>query len=353
MSLSGFLRSKTFTVLLGVLVVVGVLWVALPVLVTSYVNGRLARLENYTGHVDEVSLDLWNGAYRLTNLRLDSREEAKSPFLRARAVDLSIETGALLKGSLVAEVDVYEPVLNYVARPRKAEEPTWQETMEELTPFRIDRFEVHGAKLTYRGGRGPTLRLSEMDAVARNLTNSSDLADSRFARFEGRAKTMGSGALTFQGRADPSAATPTFDLELDLEDLKLKDASQFLTSRSGFRAGGGTLDLDADLRASGGRVDGVANTVLRGLRLSDVQRQEKGLVGQLWERARGAAEPYVGGSEPRNARVRVPIDFRLDDPRAGLVEAANEVVQTAITRALEQSLRDALPFDLPGLRREN
>lgn len=360
MSLSRFLRSKTFTVLLGVLLVVGVLWVALPPIVTSYVNGRLARLENYTGRVEEVSLDLWKGSYRLKDIRLDSREASKQPFFRARAMDLAIETRALLSGSLVAEVDLHDPVLNYVARPRAedAEEPTWQEVMEDLTPFRIDRFTVHDGRLTYRGGGGPALALSDLNVVARNLTNSSELAENRFARFQGRARTMNSGTLAFHGRADPSAKTPTFDLDMELEDLTLKDATRFLTARSGFEPGGGTLSLKADVSTSKGRVKGVADTSLRGLRVGDVRRKEQNVAGQLWDRARGAAEPYVGGSEPRNVRVRVPIDFRLDDPQAGLVAAANEVVQTAVTRALEQSLREALPFDLPsidlpGVRREN
>lgn len=357
MSLAGVLRSKTFTVLLGLALVVGVLWVALPPLATRYVNRKLASLEDYTGSVDSVSLNLWRGAYRLENLRLDARRPAgKRPFFRADAIDLSLDSRALLRGSLVAEIDLHEPVLNYVAAPKSDEEErSWQQAMADFAPFRINRFTVHDGKITYRkpGSKSQTLTLDEVRAVVRDLTNSADLDENRHARFEGNAVVLGSGALTFEGKADPSASTPTFDLDLELDDLKLDDAANLLPGRAGFRAEGGTLSLTADLTAARGRVRGVAETHLEGLQLANVRRKEENVIGKLWDKARDLAEPYVGGKETREARARIPIDFRLNDPQAGLLAAANEVVQTALTRAITRSLEDALPYGLPQLRREN
>lgn len=355
MSVRGVLRSKTFAVLLGVGLVVAILWVVLPAMATSYVNRRLANLEDYTGEVESVSFHLLRGAYRVKDIDLRSRRAPKEPFFSASAIDLSLDGGALLDGNLVAEIDVREPVLDYVAVEEKEEpEKTWQETMAELAPFRIDRLTIHDGDLSYRSAgasKSARMTLSDVDAVARNLTNSADLADSMFARFQGTGVALGSGNLSFQGRANPSAKRPTFDLEFDLEELALKDATGLLASTAGFRPEGGTLSMDADLSAAGGRVKGMSRASLSGMRVTDIGREDEGLAGQLWDRARKVAEPHVGKQRSSNVRVRVPIDTRLDDPAGGIMAAAAEVMQAAMREAIRQSFGDVL--SLPGRPREN
>lgn len=353
MSVRGVLRSRTFAVLLGVLLVVAVLWVALPALATSYVNRKLSQLEDYTGEVERVSFHLLKGAYRAEELELRSRRAPKEPFLTASAIDLSLDGRALLSGSFVAEIDVHDPVLDYVPRAdAKKSEKTWQEALTEVTPFRIDRLTLHDGRISYRkSARSAPLTLTDVDLVARNLTNSADLAENLFTRFEGSAVTLGSGQLSFEGRANPSAKTPTFDLELELEELELKDATALIPSSAGFRPEEGTISLDADLSASRGRARGIGRAHLRGLDATDIGRAEGDLAGKLWERARELAKPHLGEQRMRDVKVRVPIEVTLTDPAGSILAAVAEVTQTALRRAVQQSLRDVLPW--PGRPREN
>src|SRR5690606_8408210 len=113
MSVARVFRSKWLWIALALLaVVVVVLWVALPALLTNYVNNRLARLVNYQDQVDRVSLNLWKGRYRLKNLRIEARRARKRPpALAAPMVEVSLDWGPLLRGKVVAEVDLYEPVI--------------------------------------------------------------------------------------------------------------------------------------------------------------------------------------------------------------------------------------------------
>ncbi len=345
MSIRGVLRSRTFAVLLGAALVVAVLWVALPALATGYVNRRLAQLEDYTGEVDRVSFHLLKGAYRAEHLVLRSRQAPEEPFFTASAVDLSLESRALLDGSFVAEIDVHDPVLDYAPRADEGEpEQSWQEALADVAPFRIDRLALHDGRISYReSARSTPLTLTDVDLVARNLTNSADLGESLFTRFQGSAVALGSGQLSFEGRANPSAKAPTFDLELELEDLALKDATALLPSSAGFRPEQGTLSLDADLSASRGRAQGVGRAHLSGFQATDIGRGEQDLAGRLWDRARELARPHLGEQRMRDVKVRVPIDITLDDPAGGILTAVAEVTRTALRRAVQQSLQDILP----------
>ena len=58
--------------------------VGLPYFLTWRINAELRDLPNYTGHVDDVDLALWRGAYALKGLEIRQREH---DFVVDQAVD--------------------------------------------------------------------------------------------------------------------------------------------------------------------------------------------------------------------------------------------------------------------------
>src|ERR1700754_661865 len=65
----GMTRSRK--VLIGLAVLLGVLVaarLAMPYVVKDYVNDKLAALDSYDGHVDDIDIHLWRGAYSVDGL---------------------------------------------------------------------------------------------------------------------------------------------------------------------------------------------------------------------------------------------------------------------------------------------
>ena len=90
--------------------------VALPHLVEDYVNKTLDALPGYTGHVADIDLHLYRGAYTIDSLvLLEENGNPKHPFLQIPETDLSIEWKSLLKGEFVGEVVMERPHMNLVA----------------------------------------------------------------------------------------------------------------------------------------------------------------------------------------------------------------------------------------------
>src|SRR5688572_23439108 len=107
-------------------VVVAVLLVAahaaLPHVVEDQVNRRLVALESYDGHVEDVDLALWRGAYRLDGVRIvKTGSQQRVPFFSAERIDFSVEWRSLLRGRLVAECVLSAPKVNLVRAGSEAQ----------------------------------------------------------------------------------------------------------------------------------------------------------------------------------------------------------------------------------------
>ena len=82
--------------------------VALPYFAKDEVNRRLMALESYDGHVEDVDLALWRGAYRLDGIRIvKTGSKQPEPFFDGERIDFSVEWRSILRGRLVAECEMW------------------------------------------------------------------------------------------------------------------------------------------------------------------------------------------------------------------------------------------------------
>src|SRR4051812_17982014 len=86
------LMTRSRKILVSVLVVVALLVaarLALPYVVEDYVNRKLAALDSYEGHIGDVDIHLWRGAYSIDDIVI-AKKGAKRPvnFFEARRANL-------------------------------------------------------------------------------------------------------------------------------------------------------------------------------------------------------------------------------------------------------------------------
>src|SRR5688572_7669468 len=115
-----FWRSKKLMALVAVLVLLIGIRAALPEVIERYVNKTLDELEGYSGHIDDVDLALYRGAYQIEGVRIvKTGGKQPVPFFSASEIDLSVQWGALLDGEVVAEIDLHGPKVNFVTASEK------------------------------------------------------------------------------------------------------------------------------------------------------------------------------------------------------------------------------------------
>src|SRR5688572_30340518 len=141
-------RKKIVLTTVGViLLALVVLRLFLPTIVLNYVNKQLTLIDGYRGHVEDIDIALWRGAYQIKNIKLDKTGgKVPVPFFEAALIDLSVEWKALFHGKIVAEIETEKPKLNFVKGPTKESSQTkidkdWTVVVDKLIPFKLNRFE--------------------------------------------------------------------------------------------------------------------------------------------------------------------------------------------------------------------
>jgi hypothetical protein len=149
-------RGKIRWVLFGVIVVLVGLRIALPFIVKNYVNKTLNGLEGYRGHIHDVDINLWRGAYEIEGIVVEKMNgEAPVPFVSASVLDLSVEWSALFDGSFVGEIEFNDLKVNFVQGPSDKDSQAgggndFAQTVEDLFPLRINRFDVNNGEVHFR-----------------------------------------------------------------------------------------------------------------------------------------------------------------------------------------------------------
>lgn len=97
---------RTTKILIALVVLLVVARLLLPYFVLRYVNKSLADMGDYTGHVEDIDIQLIQSAYQIDDLRIHKvNGKIREPFLHMPKTDLSVEWKSLFKGKLVSEVE--------------------------------------------------------------------------------------------------------------------------------------------------------------------------------------------------------------------------------------------------------
>src|SRR5690606_7098488 len=174
--------------------------------------------------------------------------EVPVPFVAVPRASGSLEWKALLlHGELVLEAEVDEPEIHFVQAPNDAQQQdgtggNWQQTIDDLTPIRVNRFTVRDGRVHYHDYHSEPqvhVQLSDLQLVALNLTNVRDLRDPLPAHVRLEAVPMTAGHLIVTADADPLADQPRFDVAIELTGMELEPWNDFLRAYAGIDAEAG------------------------------------------------------------------------------------------------------------------
>jgi hypothetical protein len=358
------LASRTVQVLLGVIVLLVAIRAVLPVAVKYYANKTLDELEGYSGHIDDVDLALIRGAYVIQGVRIvKTGGKVPVPFFSASEVDLSVQWKALLDGSIVSEIELHRPKVNFVtaakdeaASKAKAEtkqeqvEPAsnWTDVVKDLVPFNINRFSVSDGEVHYRDfSSKPKVDIFVQDIVAeaRNLTNSEDKGGSMVATFDGRARAMQSGKLNFKGSVDPYAKKPTFRASFRLNGLELQQLNPYLRAFVNVDVEKGTFSLDSELAAKDGRFEGYVKPFIDDLDVLRWEKEKESFPNKVWQAMVEATSELLQDQSKDRTAARVPFSGTFDDPKIGVWSAIGSVVKNAFVEALRRGLEGSIDIE--------
>jgi hypothetical protein len=322
--------------------------VALPYVLLHLANQRLASMPGYHGHINDLDLALYRGAYRIEQFQLDkvdSLTQERTKFLGAAVIDLSIAWRALFKGGLVGELDIEQPLLRFTlnkTEPADLQKDTTSlgDLLKDFMPLRINRLALHNGSLEYADeGSAPPLNLAltDLEALARNLTSVADKDELLPATVEATATLYG-GALLFHMSLDPLSQRTIFDMDLSLEGMQLPLVNDLFEAYANFDVNQGTLSLYTEIATRDGAFKGYVKPIIKDLDVLGHEDRNDNLLRKLWEGTVGAAGTILTNPRKEQLATKVVLEGRFDDPDVRAWSAVIEILRNAFIRALEPAI---------------
>lgn len=321
--------------------------IAMPLVMKSWLNQRLATLGNYRGHVEDVHVALWRGAYELRNVHIQQLNSAvDEPLFASPAMEVQILWTALVKGTIVARIRALEPTISFAAgHAGKAAQTgkgvNWADLLDRLTPFRIDRLEIVSGQVHYYDLYSKPkvdVHLDAVNAVLTNLTNARDQQGRRVADLQLEALAMAQSKLTLDLRIDPFAVQPDFDLQMKLLGLQVARMRPAMQAYTPFDPTEGKLDVVLEASGKDGAVSGYVKPLFTDLKLVDWKQELAGEHNpfELAVNAVGSVLNLLLQNQAKDQlATRVPFSGRLDAPDVDLATALVSILDNAFISAFE------------------
>ncbi|WP_431483964.1 DUF748 domain-containing protein [Pseudomonas solani] len=321
---------------------------ALPWLIRDYLNGKLADMGEYRGHIADVDLAWWRGAYRINGLSIVKADGAiPVPLLDAPGIDLAVSWHSLwYDHSVVARVIFEAPEVNFVDGGKNRQDSQtgagtdWRDQLNKLLPITLDEVRVVNGRIAFHNfSSTPKVDIdaSEVNASLYNLTNVADDSGERVARFEGRAQLLGHAPLEVEARFDPFKNFEDFELRLRARDVDLPRLNDFSRAygRFDFKAGSGDLVIEA--RADNAQLSGYIKPLLRNVDVfdweQDVENDDKGFLRSLWEALVGGGETVLKNQQRDQFATRVELSGNVHRQDISAFQAFLSILRNAFIEA--------------------
>lgn len=340
---------NTMTFLVMILSILIILRLYLPSWVLYTVNQKLSDMGDYSGHIDNVDINLYRGAYQLQALSVSKiKGTHKVPFIRADNIDIALSWRALFKGELLADISLDSPQVNFVDSDKAENAQSgkggdWQGVVEGLIPITVSKISLNNGSIAFRNFESEppvNMQLTELHAEVANLTNIAGQDGKRVASLNVNAKLLNSASLEMTAEFDPFVSDD-FSIALKTESVSLPLLNDFAQAYAGFDFRAGTGEVVSELKASDGTLNGYIKPLFKKVDILDWQQDAiedgDGLFQLSWEGLSGGLTGLFTNSDTDKAATIIDITGSLNDPEISAFDAVLEALKNAFIEAFDNN----------------
>jgi hypothetical protein len=352
-------RTRRLAVVLALLALVVVAArLALDPLATWRTRRALEAVEDMRGSFAEVDVRVRDLSYAITDLRLEKvgAGGARLPFFRVDRARFGLQWRELLRGDVVARVDLDRPRLNVVQREKPEgetpddvqqveESPKIGRALERLAPFLVNRAQVRDGEILIVDAsepERPRLGIHSIELTLENFASRPALSKGEPTVLAARGVLQRSGKASLFATADPLAKALTFAGQAKLEGLRLAELQGLVGAKSGIEPDQGVLDLAVRFQAEDGRITGGVRPVLKN---AGTRPADPGLGARLKSFLADAALEIFSDEVPGREAVAttIPIVGSVTSPEVQAVPTIIGILRNAFVEGLTSSLRGLPP----------
>lgn len=342
-------RSFKWPVIISIVVLLIGLRIALPYIVLNFANDKLAKLDGYYGHIGDIDIALYRGAYVMKGVYIDKIEDddkkQRTEFVKVNRVDFSVEWSALFDKKIVAEVEFDKPVIKYTMNKtvgKQAEEDTtdFLELVKSFVPLKINRFDVLDGEVHYVDPYSKPkvdIPITELNIQGKGLTNESQEGELLPATIDATAKLF-DGDISVDVNLDPLKKQPTFDLTAELKPTNMVYFNPFFTAYANFDLKKGNIALYSEFAAKDGNFKGYAKPLIKDLDIVQFEKEEGGVLQIAYEAFIGSVAEIFQNQRKETLATRIEVQGKFSNPEVGILTAVLSVLKNAFIEAIKPSI---------------
>jgi hypothetical protein len=342
-------------VTLAVLLAVG--WILAPFAIQYYLNHRVFKdMGNYTGRVDDVDLNLLRGSYVLRDLVLWRKGgNQQVPFFRVEALSIALSWEALLRGAILASVEVDEGELNFLdaENPQKRQSglgTNWLSVLDELLPTQLHRLEIHRSTVTFQNldvRPKVDIKAENLEAVVTNLTNVKDESGRRVATATATANLLQGAYFKADARFDPFDFDD-FVFAAEMHDISLPQINDLTNSYLNIDFEDGSGEFYMEVEAVDGQLRGYAKPLFQNVNIlswrQDVEEQNDNPLQLIWEGLLGFFKTLLTNADTKTVATQIDIRGTLDKTEVSSWKAVAGIIKNAFVEALQARFEELTPL---------
>lgn len=360
--------------ILTLLVLLIALRIALPYILLHYANRELAELKGYYGHIDDLSLSLYRGAYTLDSIYINKIEENTNKqlrFFKSDKIDLSIEWKSLFKGSVVGEIILEEPLLQFTENRVELEDVArdssdFRELLDDFMPIHVNRCVVRNGHLIYADYTADPhieLEATQLHAVAHNLRNAYKSDELLPATLRADAHIHG-GTAVLNMRINPLSKNNDFDMDVEVKKAQLPQLNPFFEKYANVDVNKGTFNMYMEAAAKDAKFVGYVKPFIEDLDVLQWKGQDKKdrFFKKVWEGIAGFGGKILENPKNDQIATKIPLEGYLKSEtgiQSNAAIAVKNILRNAFFKALqpnfdyEISIRSALGMEKKSDKKED
>lgn len=325
--------TKTWRVVVVVLVLLVCFRLALPYIITRHVNNVLNQLDGYHGNVADVDLHLFKSTYNIDTIRL-YRDHASQPFMIAEIpmTEITIDWPSVFKGNFGSEVTFNEPSINITEKmgDHNASRPDWLSVTRKLSPIAVSRIRVNAGQITYKDKATKLTLLQNIQLDALNLNEQTqEKSDELPSRVYLQALSIGNGQLNVAMKLNLISETPHLDLDFRLEKIEMEALNKLLGPKADINVQHGKFNLFGEISSFEGNITGFVKPIFTDLDLATRANDDQTTEGLWVSLVNLLQEAHV---QQRNSEfaTRISIEGELQSSNSPFVPALWNIFSNAL-----------------------
>ncbi|MEJ1973705.1 MAG: DUF748 domain-containing protein [Lacunisphaera sp.] len=339
---------RTMILVIVLVAILVVARLALPSALKSAVNRRLNTIPAYSGHVDDIRVSLFRGAYTMINVQLEKARSRGSPaipgggfdrFLPGLARTVSGPGGQ--RNSRAAAAAEFRPGKNQGDQPARLRPPVAGRDQRPVSD-RDHALRGHQGELHFVApDRDPPVDIfvRDLKIVVRGLRNRPDLnAHDAVATLLVEGVTPGNGQLALSSELEPLSPRPRFHLKLKIDKLSLPAVNQFLLAYGNVDVSAGEFTGYLEMVARDEHYQGYFKPFFEHLEFKNAADADRSLFARIWEKMVAGIAHLVKNNETEQVALRIPFEGDFGDTRVEKWESIKTMFRNGFIRALAEGL---------------